>query len=95
MNYNVISQPGFGLLYAYLSEIPSGSEEYGKVISELRHESSEIGVTVGFEKMPESEKINIDVWPQVEPRVFELMQRLKNTYDPVGILNKGRFIGRI
>mgnify|MGYP000899846318 CR=1 FL=1 len=41
------------------------------------------------------EKKEIDVWPQVEPRFLKLMQDLKETYDPVGILNKGRFIGRI
>ena len=56
---------------------------------------AKIGGTIKFEKVPNVGKCEIDVWPEVEPRVLKLMRDLKKTYDPAGILNKGRFIGRI
>src|SRR5262249_18306260 len=36
---------------------------------------------------------NIDLWRPL-PQAFPLMQQLKATLDPAGILNPGRFVGR-
>ena len=95
IKYNVISQPGFGVLYGYLGAVGGGDDRWRRITTEIRYECGKIGVDVGFEKVPASVKKDIDVWPSVEPRVMKLMHDLKQTYDPGWILNKGRFIGRI
>ena len=95
IKYNVVSQPGFGVLYGYLGVVSGEDNRWRRIVTEIRDKCGKVGADVRLEKVPSDEKKEIDVWPQVEPRVLKLMQDLKETYDPVGILNKGRFIGRI
>jgi FAD/FMN-containing dehydrogenase len=40
-------------------------------------------------------KRRIDVFGDVPPKTLELMRRIKQQFDPNGILSPGRFVGRI
>ena len=53
---------------------------------------SALGGSSIVERCPESAKINLDVWGS-PPSGISVMRRLKTEFDPLGILNPGRFIG--
>ena len=95
VSYNLVSQPGFGVTYGYFGTVQGEIEKWVHFVKEIKIACAKIGGTIKFEKVPNVGKCEIDVWPEVEPRVLKLMRDLKKTYDPAGILNKGRFIGRI
>jgi hypothetical protein len=40
-----------------------------------------------------SVKRDLDVWGPVPAGVFALMERIKGELDPLGTLNRGRFVG--
>jgi glycolate oxidase FAD binding subunit len=46
------------------------------------------------EAAPTALKERFDVWGEPGPD-FSLMRRLKEQFDPQGILNPGRFLGRL
>ena len=50
------------------------------------------GGYVVVEEVPLQVKAQLDVWGPPPPS-FPLLQALKNTFDPAGILSPGRFIG--
>jgi glycolate oxidase FAD binding subunit len=53
-----------------------------------------LGGSLVVEACPPALKEKIDVWG--EPAAdFPLMRRLKEQFDPQGILNPGRFLGRL
>jgi FAD/FMN-containing dehydrogenase len=45
-------------------------------------------------KAPTEDALELDLWPDPGPD-FELMRRLKETFDPGCLLNRGRLYGRI
>jgi len=63
-------------------------------IARLRSIAGESGGSVVVEHCPLPVKRQVDVWgePSVE---VELMRRIKHTFDPLGTLNPGRFMGRL
>ena len=46
------------------------------------------------EHCPLPVKRQIDVWGEAPPGM-EIMRRIKEQFDPLGILNPGRFVGRL
>ncbi|MGH2788872.1 MAG: FAD-binding oxidoreductase [Actinomycetota bacterium] len=44
---------------------------------------------------PEAVRAKVDVWGEVEPGSLRLMRRVKERFDPQGILNRGIFVGGI
>jgi len=64
------------------------------LVTTLRHAVARLGGSLVVEACPLALKEKIDVWG--EPAAdFPLMQRLKEQFDPHGILNPGRFLGRL
>jgi glycolate oxidase FAD binding subunit len=60
----------------------------------LRHAVAGLGGSLVVEACPLALKERIDVWG--EPAAdFPLMQRIKEQFDPQGILSPGRFLGRL
>jgi glycolate oxidase FAD binding subunit len=65
-----------------------------EVIDQTRGLGREAGGSVVVEHCPLTVKQQIDVWGD-EPQGIEIMRRIKQQFDPLGILNPGRFVGRI
>jgi glycolate oxidase FAD binding subunit len=53
-----------------------------------------IGDVITIQSAPDAVKRELDVWGE-EPGAIAIMRRIKNEYDPHGVLNPGRFVGRI
>ena len=64
------------------------------IIAKLRKQVSRLGGTTVVQRCPPDVKAGIDVWGEDHPGM-EVMRRMKRRYDPNGIMNPGRFVGRI
>lgn len=92
----MISHAGAGVVHSrWRAESEAGLLERGAaLVSALTRAVGELGGAVVIEACPAELKRTIDVWG--EPREdFPLMRRIKEQWDPRGILNPGRFVGRL
>jgi glycolate oxidase FAD binding subunit len=69
-------------------------------IDRIRRAARSLGGTVVVEHCPPSVKAQIDVWGEPAANSesgaeLEIMRRIKQNFDPSGILNPGRFIGKL
>ena len=65
-------------------------------IQRLREAARTLGGTAVVEHCPQPVKALIDVWGDTPAGAeMEIMQRIKRKFDPSGILNPGRFMGRL
>ena len=64
------------------------------VIVRAREAAREEGGSALVEFCPLPLKAQIDVWGQ-HPQGMEVMRRIKQNFDPLGILSPGRFVGRL
>ncbi len=85
-------QAGIGVTYVSLS----GGDEEAKVqvVEELREIWVRRGGSVVVREAPAAFKRRVEVWGPVGTRL-ELTRRVKEKFDPRGILNPGRFVGGI
>jgi len=81
---------GVGLLRARLSGEMGSSA--GASLGRLREAVAGLGGVLAIEHAPPTVKAGLDVWGEVGPPL-ELMRRLKAEFDPLGLLNPGRFVG--
>lgn len=91
----VVSHLTAGIAYS-VWRLPAGEEtERGlSIVDALRRAASELGGTMVVEACPRPLKERFDVWG--EPGAdFPLMRRVKEQFDPQGILSPGRFLGRL
>lgn len=63
-------------------------------IGRLRKLAQDSGSSVVVEHCPLSVKEQIDIWGE-SFQGMEIMRRIKQNFDPLGILNPGRFVGRL
>lgn len=63
-------------------------------VNQLRGEALRLGGHLIVEAAPAEWKSQLDIWG-APPTHFSLLQQLKQTFDPVGILAPGRFVGGI
>ncbi len=92
----VIAHVGTGVVYSrWRADREADLSENGAaLVSALTRATGELGGTVVIESCPTELKKHVDVWG--EPREdFALMRRIKEQWDPRGILNPGRFVGRL
>jgi glycolate oxidase FAD binding subunit len=66
-----------------------------RIVTPLREHLAPQGGSVVVERCPAAVKAALDVWGPVDPGSFALMRRLKLEFDPGGVLNPGRFVGRL
>lgn len=91
----ILAEAGNGILHvALLGALPAGEWE-SRVIAPLRARLAPAGGSVVVERASREVKDRLDVWGPVEPATLALMKRLKSEFDPVGILNPGRYVDRI
>jgi glycolate oxidase FAD binding subunit len=67
----------------------------GGVIEPLRERLAVEGGSVVIARGPLALKRAVDVWGDIDPQALAVMERLKREFDPHGILNPGRFVGRL
>jgi glycolate oxidase FAD binding subunit len=91
----VISHLTAGIVYsAWPLPQDDGAQRALDVATTLRRTIARLGGSLVVEACPLALKERIDVWG--EPAAdFPLMQRIKEQFDPQGILSPGRFLGRL
>ena len=90
---SIVGQAGNGVLQAALQGDVSRGVLGNDLLEPLREELRAEGGSVVVESAPPELKGGLDVWGPVSPESFAIMKRLKQEFDPNGILNPGRFVG--
>ena len=92
----IAADPGFGTLRVYCgrSGEPPGDDWALEAVTAVRGLALRHGGTAVVERCPAAIKTKIDVFGDA-PEGMEIMRRIKEKFDPDGILNPGRFLGRI
>jgi len=97
MDCAFICHSGNGILYAYIlpeKNLRSKIGSFIELIEKLRSEAVKNEGNLVVESSPLSIKKKVNVWGQLRID-HQIMYRLKEAIDPVGILNPGRFVGGI
>ena len=90
-----LAEPGFGTVEAsWFGPSDAPDDTLVTMIPKLRKQVSQLGGTAVVQRCPPASKAGIDVWGEDHPGI-EVMRRMKRLYDPNGIMNPGRFVGRI
>ena len=94
----VVADPGYGLvrLFWWTGSVSDWIDDslVLETILRVRTVVREAGGSVVIEHCPLSLKKQIDVWGG-HPEAIEIMRRIKQKFDPLGILSPGRFVGGI
>lgn len=94
---DIAADPGFGTVRIFWwKDKPdeTGGQSCLDAISAVRQVARDNDGTAIVEHCPAEIKTHIDVWGE-EPEGMEIMRRIKSKFDPDGILNPGRFLGRL
>ena len=90
-----LAEPGFGTVESnWFGPTDAPDDTLVTMIAKLRKQVSLLGGTAVVQRCPPNVKAGIDVWGEDHPGI-EVMRRMKRLYDPNGIMNPGRFVGRI
>ena len=90
----VLVYPGLGLLYAELEPVGTDPLEPEMSFQFIERVAREVGGGWVCERAPASAKAERDVF-DASPQTLALSRELKKRFDPGGVLNPGRFAGRI
>ncbi len=91
-----LAHPGFGAVEAgWFGPDDPDPHSLIDIINRVRQCASRLGGVSAVQQCPPAVKRNIDVWGEDDPPGIEIMRRMKQQYDPNGIMNPGRFVGRI
>ena len=97
--WGLIADAGFGVAQLLRWGDMPGDDDAAAIaeIAAIREKARALGGTAVVEHCPRSVKERIDVWDGGNMGAGELavMRRIKANFDPAGILNPGRFIGRL
>jgi glycolate oxidase FAD binding subunit len=86
----ILGLPTIGVLYASWPDLDDAEEAIGR----LRAATSALGGSLVIEVCPLDLKRRLDVFGDPPPS-FDLMRRIKQQFDPQGILSPGRHLGRL
>lgn len=89
----ILADPGFGAL-RLLFWGEAEEDAILATIADVRQAARQHGGTAVIEICHPSIKVKLDVWGE-EPSGMEIMRRIKEQLDPQGLLNRGRFLGRL
>jgi len=88
------AHPGLGIINIRFPFGEKGVEGTLDIIRRVRRLAHRRGGSVEIESAPAEVKDIINVWG-TEPDGLDIMRRLKERFDPSGVLSPGRFVGRI
>lgn len=95
LSVQCVAHAGNGIIYCRLSQMANLSrEKMLSFVDWIRILAKKLGGYVVIEAIDPALKDRVDVWGHVG-NSFPLMKRLKETLDPQGMLNPGRFVGGI
>ena len=95
-DWGVIVDPGFGAVHLLRWTGDLDSDFIMAAIDMMRAAAGTHGGTVVVEHCPLPHKGTIDVWEgSAGEAELEIMRRIKRNFDPSGILNPGRFVGKL
>jgi glycolate oxidase FAD binding subunit len=80
--------------YSWSGNAPPGAEDLRQALRELRRHCTACNGHMVVEKVRHSVKEGFDVWGYEAP-ALEIMRRIKREFDPMRLLNPGRFVGGI
>lgn len=92
---SLIGEAGHGVLHVGLHGALPADQWDQRIIAPLRERVTPDGGSVVVERAPREVKERLDVWGPVEAGTLAIMKRLKTEFDPLGVLNPGRFVDRI
>ena len=94
----VVADVGFGsirlLWWTGSDGVEIGESAIPETVNRVRELARQAGGSAVVEQCPRRAKEGLDVWGE-PPQGIEIMRRIKQNFDPLGILNPGRFIGRL
>ena len=88
----ILAHAGIGVIHCAFEHNPGGDEQILALVDWIRVQATQTQGYVVIEQIAPALKQRADVWGGVG-KAFPLMKRLKDTFDPKGILNPGRFVG--
>ena len=91
---NLLIRPLSGLIRATWKSKNPQALDASKEISFLRKQLQQKDTTIIIERSPKYLNDNVDTWGPTGIS-FKLMKKIKNTYDPEGRFNRGRYFGGI
>ncbi len=90
---SVVGEAGNGVLRASLAAGADGGALVRELILPLRSGLESEGGSLVVETMPARLKAECDAWGAIAPGALAIMKRIKQEFDPRGVLNPGRFVG--
>jgi glycolate oxidase FAD binding subunit len=94
----MVADPGFGQVHFFWWDEPDTPDLEDDIVittvEEIRKLAGVLGGSVVVEHCARSVKQQIDVWGE-SMGLIGLMTRIKHSFDPPGILNPGRFVGKL
>ena len=90
---SITGEAGNGVLHCSLPAAAAERPVIRDLVLPLRRGLEAEGGSLVIERMPPALKRNLDVWGPVPADALALMRRIKQEFDPRGILNPGRFVG--
>ncbi len=90
---SAVGEAGSGVLHCSLWGSAAERPFLSELVMPLRRRLEAEGGSVVVDRMPPALKRDFDVWGSVPGGALSLMRRLKQEFDPRGILNPGRFVG--
>ena len=83
---------GSGVVYAHWDAAPGAGA--ATLVERARRAVASLGGSLIVERAPVSVKREVDVWG-IEGDDVALMRRVKEAYDPAGVLSAGRLAGGV
>ena len=95
---DIIADPGFGMVRMFLwpdgPETSIDDEKLAAFTASVQGLSKGVGGSAVVERASPEFKHRVNVWGD-SPEGTQIMTRIKQKFDPMGILNPGRFVGEI
>ena len=90
---SALGEAGSGALWVSLGGAEAGGAWLARAVGTLREALSAEGGSLVVERAPRAVKDQLDVWGPIPVDSLAIMRRIKQEFDPSGILNPGRFVG--